>query len=296
MKRLAPIFMSVVLLPLLAIAQQDKKRTTDERRSYVLTDVSFVSDAVFMGRRDSISAPYLLPSIGYYDGSGFYADASLSYLTRSEEGRVDLFLLTAGFRFESKKWEGYFSATKYFYNDKSYAVQSGVTADITGSLGHDFKVFHFSVLASSYFTEEGESDFILGGTVKKLFKTMDGNLHITPSVSLYAGSQNFYQEYYQSNRLGNRKGKGQGGSDIAITEIVVEEAKGFNLLSLGLGLSLDLYHKNFIFSLSPAVAFPQNPSTITTMDAVFEEDLETTFYTTVGISYWFYTSKQKSNP
>ena len=107
MKRLVPVFVFIVLLPLLAFAQQDQKKA-DEKKSYVLTDISFVSDAVFMGRKDSISAPYLLPSIGYYDASGFYADASLSYLTHSEESRVDLFLLTAGYRFESKKWEGYF--------------------------------------------------------------------------------------------------------------------------------------------------------------------------------------------
>ena len=296
MKRLAPILVFIAVLPFLAIGQQEKKRTSNGKKSYVLTDVSFVSDAVFMGRKDSIAAPYLLPSIGYYDASGLYADASLSYLTRSEEKRVDLFLLTAGYRFESKKLEGYFSATKYFYNDESYNVQSGISADITGSLGYDFKVFQIAALGSTYFTEEGESDFILGGSLARLFKGMDGNLHITPSFSFYAGSQNFYQEYYQSSRLGNRKGKGQGGSDVTTTEIFVEEAKSFSLLNLGIGVSMDLYHKNFIFSLAPVVAFPQSPSTITTIDATFEEDLETTFYATVGISYWFYTSKTTSNP
>jgi hypothetical protein len=39
-----------------------------------------------MGRFDSI--PYIVPSIGYYDASGFFADASLSYLTKSNENRV----------------------------------------------------------------------------------------------------------------------------------------------------------------------------------------------------------------
>jgi hypothetical protein len=45
-----------------------------------------------MGRFDSITSPYIVPSIGYYDASGFFADASLSYLT-NRENRIDLFLL-----------------------------------------------------------------------------------------------------------------------------------------------------------------------------------------------------------
>jgi hypothetical protein len=44
----------------------------------------------------------------------FFADASLSYLTKSNENRIDLFLLTAGFRFDSNKLSGALSGTKYF--------------------------------------------------------------------------------------------------------------------------------------------------------------------------------------
>jgi hypothetical protein len=38
-----------------------------------------------MGRFDSITTPNILPSIGYYDACGFFADASLSYLMKSNE-------------------------------------------------------------------------------------------------------------------------------------------------------------------------------------------------------------------
>jgi 4-amino-4-deoxy-L-arabinose transferase-like glycosyltransferase len=49
---------------------------------------------------------HIVPSIGHYDASVFFADASLSYLTKSSENRIDLFLLTAGFRFDSNKLSG----------------------------------------------------------------------------------------------------------------------------------------------------------------------------------------------
>ncbi|RDY58782.1 hypothetical protein DX873_14015 [Flagellimonas nanhaiensis] len=273
------------------MTQEAKKTKVSKEFSYVLTDVSFISDAVFMGRKDSISAPYVMPSIGYYDASGFYADASLSYLTRLEERRVDLFLLTAGFHFGSEKLSGYFSGTGYFYSEESYNVQSEVIADITGSLGYDFKVLQTSILASVYFTQEGEADIFLGGSIGKLFKTVDENLHITPSIAFYGGSQNFYQEYYQSSRLGNRKGKGKGGGDIITGNIMIEEVTSFDLMSIEFDLTMDLYIKKFIFSLSPAIVFPQSPSAITTVDGMFEEDLDSAFYVSIGISYWFYTSK-----
>ncbi len=79
-----------------------KEKSTDTP-SYVMADVSYINDAVFMGRRDSIAAPYIFPSIGYYDTSGFFADASASYLTGSEANRVDLFLISAGYLSSSDK-------------------------------------------------------------------------------------------------------------------------------------------------------------------------------------------------
>ena len=63
---------------------QSIKEKSSEDKSYVLMDVSYINDAVFMGRRDSIAAPYLYPYIGYYDKSGLFADSSVSYLTGSE--------------------------------------------------------------------------------------------------------------------------------------------------------------------------------------------------------------------
>ncbi|MEC7265098.1 MAG: hypothetical protein VXW38_15270, partial [Bacteroidota bacterium] len=94
-----------------AFAQKTSKQNTADEESYVLVDLSYTNDAIFMGRRDSIAAPYLLPSIGYYDKSGLFADATASYLTSSAEQRVDLFYLSGGYLFDGKKWSGGLSGT-----------------------------------------------------------------------------------------------------------------------------------------------------------------------------------------
>ncbi len=116
MKRCVIIVLMLVLGTVAAFAQKTAKEKSNEEASYVLVDLSYMNDAIFMGRKDSIAAPYLLPSIGYYDKSGLFADVTASYLTSSGNQRVDLFYVTGGYLFEAKKWSGGLSGTAYFYN------------------------------------------------------------------------------------------------------------------------------------------------------------------------------------
>lgn len=293
------LFRSSILIVFIGsglFAQNNPKSSiekSNEEESYLLADISYMNDALFMGRRDSIAAPYILPSIGYYDKSGFFADVSASWLTSSEEQRVDLFLVTAGYLFGAGKWTGGISGTAYFYDEDSYNVQSEVVADITGILSYDLKAVELSVYASSYFNKNSSPDIFLGLMADHTFYAAGNNFLITPRVSLYAGSQYFYEEYYSTSRLGNRKGHGKGSGTNGPTEatsVKIAEASEFNLLNVDLSLPLQYYHNQFIFSFTPAWAFPQSSATLTTADAVFEEELNNVFYWSAGISYWFGTN------
>ena len=145
--------------------QQTVKEKSDKDESYVLIDVSYINDAVFMGRRDSIAAPYIFPSIGYFDKSGFFVDASASYLVGSEENRVDLFLGSLGYMSHAENLNGGISGTAYFFNEDSYNVKSSVVADISGFLSYDFKVLEVSLLASTYFNNGSSADIFIGLTL-----------------------------------------------------------------------------------------------------------------------------------
>ena len=276
--------------------KQSVKEKSSENKSYVLADLSYINDAVFMGRRDSVAAPYIFPSIGYYDKSGFFTDASASYLTGSEENRVDLFLISAGYMSNSDKLSGGISGTAYFFNEDSYNVQSETVGDITGMLGYDFKAIEVLLSASSYFNKESSADIFVRAMIDRTFYAADNNLLISPSISINAGSQYFYQEYYNTSRLGNRKGDGKGSMSSepsVVSTVEIQEASKFNLLNIELSLPLQYYHNQFIFSFTPVLAFPQSSATITTTDAIITEDLENIFYFSAGISYWFYTKNKK---
>lgn len=264
----------------------------DEGFSYVLTDLNYISDAIFMGRRDSISAPYLYPSIGYYDKSGFFANASASYLTRSDENRVDLFLLSTGFVFDDDTWSGGISGSLYFFNDESYNVKSETVGDLTGNLGYDLGPVQTGISLSTYFNDGSSVDFFTGWHVSKEIISSDNAWLIIPQFSVYGGTQQFYEAYYQTSRLGNRKGQGMGsGGSVPMGEqaLEIQESEKFKLLNLEIGVPIHFYHKQFIFSVNPMLAFPQNPATIELEDTTISEELDTVFYGYVGISYWFKT-------
>lgn len=286
---------SLILLVILGngvYSQKVTKEKSSSENSYFLMDLSYINDAIFMGRRDSITAPYILPSIGYYDKSGLFMDISASYLTNSDEQRVDLFLATAGYLFESKKWSGGAASTVYFYNEDSYNVQSEVVADITGILSYDLKAIELSVYASSYFNKSSSPDIFLGFMADHTFYEFNNALLITPRISLFIGSQYFYEEYYSTSRLGNRKGQGKGSGSIEPSEIStveITEASEFNVLNIELGLPIQYQHKHFIFSFSPVWAFPQSSATLITENTTFKEELSNIFYWSTGISYWFGT-------
>jgi len=291
--RLILNFFLFSIIPLVIIGQDPVKTTNDivnEDFSYFLANVSYINDNVFMGRRDSIAAPYLFPSLGYYNKSGFFADASLSFLTGSEANRVDLFLLSTGYNFNLNKFSGGISGTAYFFNEESFNVMSSVLGDLTGIVGYDFEVMEASFSLTGYFNDGSSTDIITGLMLDRTFYAINKNLMINPSISMYAGTQHFYQQYYSSSRLGNRKGNGMGNSGSESAEpnmINIDEVEKFKVLNIELAIPLHYNYRHFFFSFYPMMAFPQSSATIISEDTIVEEDLKPVFYWSAGISYWF---------
>lgn len=259
----------------------------NENESYFSTSINYISDAIFMGRKDSIAAPYLYPSISYHHKSGFYGKGSFSYLTEPDQSRIDLYLITAGFDFTKNKLSGDFSATKYFFNNDSYNVISEVTADLSASLTYDFSIINLSVAASNYFSNNENSDFFLASEISHDFLTSNNKFQISPTAGIYFGSQNFYEAYYINSRIRNRKNDDSGNTTEIITEVVIEESESFNLMAVEVSLPMWYSIKPVTISFLPILAFPQHEATIINNDTVVKEELDDVFYWMIGISYKF---------
>jgi len=270
-----------------------------EDPSYVSIAVNFMNDAVYLGRKDSISAPYLYPSITYFNKTGLYATGSFSFLTKSNESRIDLFLGTIGYEINSKKFSGDISFTKYFFNTDSYNVISEVEADLTGTLGYDFDVFNLNLSLTNFFNKNSTSDIFLSSEISHDFVSTDRKFQISPTMGIFLGSQNFYKEYYVYNRFGSERstgsgqGSGQGTGSTAdpiettTTTVVLEESEKFDLMAVEFSIPIWYMAKPFTVSFLPVLVVPQNPATLTVDSAIYEEDLENTFYWMVGLSYRF---------
>jgi len=270
-----------------------------EDPSYVSIAVNFMNDAVYLGRKDSISAPYLYPSITYFNKTGLYATGSFSFLTKSNESRIDLFLGTIGYEINSKKFSGDISFTKYFFNTDSYNVISEVEADLTGTLGYDFDVFNLNLSLTNFFNKNSTSDIFLSSEISHDFVSTDRKFQISPTMGIFLGSQNFYKEYYIYNRFGSERstGSGQGAGqgtgstadpiETTTTTVVLEESEKFDLMAVEFSIPIWYMAKPFTVSFLPVLVVPQNPATLTVDSAIYEEDLENTFYWMVGLSYRF---------
>jgi len=271
---------------------QTKMDSTEKKNTYFSVDLNFISDAVFMGRKDSISAPYIYPSITYHHASGFYTKGSFSYLSSSNDNRIDLFLITAGFDFTIKKFTGDISSTKYFFNEDSYNVISEVEADLTVNARYDFtNIINLSITASTYFNNNSGSDFFLSSELSHDFITTNQKFQFSPTIGVYLGSQNFYKEYYMNDRFGNgSRGNGQVSESTipqTNTTISIQESENINLMAIELSLPIWYSHKSFTISLLPTLVIPQSEANLVIDETLVKEDLKETFYWMVGFSYKF---------
>ena len=266
--------------------------TKKNENSYTTIAVNYINDAVFMGRKDSISSPYLYPSLSYHHKSGLYAKSSFSYLTKSNESRIDLYLFTLGLDFNTTKFYADISATKYFFNTDSYNIISEVKTDITANLKYDFNIFNIAIMASNYFNDNNTSDFFLSTELSHDFITTNNKFQFSPTIGAHFGSQNFYETYYTNKQIsegGNSSGNGSGtgtGTTTTTTTTITESEK-FKIMAIEFSLPIWYINKKYTLSFLPVFAIPQSETTILIDDTLEKENLKNTFYWILGVSYKF---------
>lgn len=274
---------------------QTNSNSTAESTSYAVAGLHFISDAIFLGRKDTVSAPYLYTSLEYHHKTGIYAEGSVSYLTKSDQGRVDLFVLSAGYEKTLDKLNIDLSATKYFFNDDSYNVISAVEADITAHVIYDFDVLNLGWAASMYFSSGSTTDFMMLAQLSHDFITSDRQWQISPILEFQFGSQQFYEQYFieqqkKKSEMGSGSGSGNsgGGGDSTTTTVVqVAESESFNLMAIELNLAIWYQAPPFTFSFIPSYVIPSSEAEIIVNDTMVKENIDSTFYWMAGISYRF---------
>lgn len=299
------ILLAAALLSSAALfAQTFRHADTTGVSSFASFGLRYKSDYYYMGRADSVRAPYVIPSIGYYHKSGLFVNGSLSYLTASGENRVDLFTLSAGYDCFGKRVAAGIAVDQFFFSKESYAVQAEMRTYASAYVGYDLDAF--MVIADASLGVSDELDVFLGGELSRTFYLVRRHLLLTPSFYTNLGTQRYYNEYYTRRTLttggmgggsgggsgGNGHGQGTGGGMTGtapvittITDISIAESQKFQVLDYELGLNATYRLDRFRFSLAGIFMFPVNPATVVTEDGTYEEDLDNGFLWTAGVRY-----------
>ena len=72
-----------------------------------------------------------------------------------------------------------------------------------------------------------------------------------------------------------------------IGEVVIQESEKFNMMALEFSLPMWYVYDSFTFMFLPAIVLPQNSTTLIIDGIVTKENLDTTFYAVIGVSYRF---------
>lgn len=265
-----------------------------KEKSFGRLSASYANDYYYMGRSDSVKAPYLTFSSGYYHKSGFFVRGSLSYLTARENGRVDLYTITGGYDYFGKRLFAGAFLSAYFFNASSYSVQSEMNAYLNGFVGYDF--YYVTIIADASAGFSDNTDFFLGAEVNHAFYAFRDKLRITPSFYMAAGSQYYYDQYYANRSMSTGKGKGKGNgfgqstnSDQSnYSDIYIQGSEKFEIMNYEASVELSYKIKTLRFLFIPAFTFPVNPSTIVINGIRYKEDLSNGFYWSAGVRYVIY--------
>jgi hypothetical protein len=268
-----------------------KRDISDNSKAGWLVGLTYLSNNVYLGRKDSVALPYLTPSLEYHGKSGLYAKGSFSYVTAPGESRIDVVSFEGGWAHNTDKFNAEFSATKDFYSQESYSVKSEISGGLSGYLSYDFGPLEPSLDLGA---EIGSTlDFGVGLGLEHSFTVIEDHLEASPSVKMNASTQNFYSNYYNKRRYSPNR-KNNNGS---ITSAVVYDASKFQIMDYELGASIEYtVKKRFKLNFSPVYAIPVNPATIETKSKTSgngqvtnsaQESLSNVFYFSLGMTYKF---------
>ena len=269
------------LLPALLItifcgSAANAQDTTHNKSSYFKLGTSYLTNSVYNGRKDSVTLPYITPSIGYYDKSGFFVSGSLSYLAATGDSRIDLFTIETGYDFTiSSQLSGGIYGSKYFYNTSSTSVTSQTKGSVGASLSYDPGFVTVSTGLDISFASKADVNVSAAVAHGFYFGEKGNEWGITPTISTNLGTQNSYQDYVKK-----RRSKGSSNSTVQ-----TNSTNSFGILDYELSLPITYDGNKWGLFLTPIYAIPQNPISVasSTGSGYTTEKLENTFYAQFGV-------------
>lgn len=272
----------------------DSAPSHHHKYSHFATGITFQSDDVYLGRKDSTALPYYTPTVSYFHKSGLYATASISYLKNATASRVDLVTVDAGYMFTKGKYAGTFTVTKYFYNSQSTSVTSDIKASADYLNSYDLGFIKPSFTATLNMGDKTDFAATLG--LSHTIELIKDKWEITPGFNAEGSTQDFYSDYYRNRKYKIKKKKVVVGTGEAEVTGTVLNASTFRVLDYEATMPIEYSIGKCTIGFTPTYNMPVHPATLAIhtvkdngqiTDTTRTEKIANTFYFTLAVDFLF---------
>ncbi len=276
-----------------------KKEVKDSvtEKSYFKFSSSYLTNYVYNGRKDTITTPYITPSIGYFNKSGFNTSFSGYYLNAAHEHRFDFFSFDMNYKHTfNDNFSGSLVASRTFYNKSSNSLSSNIKGDFGANVDYDFGFIELFVESSAVFSQKTDFDLYL--ELEHEFSVINGDdeFKITPTFDINFSTLNYY-EGYLNKKIGRKKLTN-------VDAVVYVDNNNFTLMNYEFSLPMSYETNQFVFFVMPTYAIPKNTIYTTTVTTTtlnngvhqvvsknstssIERDLKQSFFVEFGVFYKF---------
>lgn len=238
-----------------------------EKKASFKIGVNYLSNSVYLGRADTVTTSVIEPSLKYTFKSGIYFSGNMQFIPNRATNKLDGGSVGAGYDYDiSDNCSGSISFTKMFYNATSTQIGSAIGSTINANIDYDIAEIITPSLSVDYdilkqgFGSDVLVNFGIAHDFAKLGIFGDDDLGIiSPTATVNAGTQNFYDAYLTLKKYKLTK-KGQAREAAAQKLLNGQEAKlaRFNLLDYEFSAPVEYKTGKFIFSFTPTYAFAEN--------------------------------------
>lgn len=253
-----------------------------DTKSYFMFGFNYLSNNVYLGRKDTSVIPYYSPYIGYHFKNGLYAKAMTSFTTTGGT-HLDLTTFEAGYDHNfGEHFNGGLNLDKFYYNKNSLSVRAGTkgSAGINGQYNNNW--LEPQVTFDLDFNKKS-TDYVLGLLLDHDFSLASHTLDIIPTAGVNYGTRHFYDDYFINRFKKNDK--------TVLANTAVADASRFVPLDYELSTKVTFRVTKWLFTLTPTYAIPLSPATITIPatkkkpEQVIQEKLTNSFYVELDICH-----------
>jgi hypothetical protein len=271
--------------------------STPPAKSHFQLNVTWESNDVYLGRADSTVLPLITPEISYLFKSGFEIDLSIGFNANAPCLTLNSWTLDGSYTFNPGNYSGTATVSIFNYSPNSGSVNASQNGNIEYSNYYTLPFIQPSLsLTYTFATPEVKADYQVSFALQQEFDFLNnGNLSLTPTATMNASTQQYYNSYYKNKRYTiPRPGKPPLPANVSISGEVLNSEE-FQIADYEFSAPVGFTAGKWSFNYTPTYAVPVNPPDIkltTTIDnktdvKTYKEKLPNLFYSQLSVTYAF---------